>query len=99
MDHFRKSQATNKRYYDRSAKEREFAVGDFVYLYNPAIKIGVSSKFRRPWVGPWRINEKRSRLNYVITDHRRKQLFVQVIRLKRTYDPVYWQVTKKEEAE
>jgi len=49
-DHGRKSHAANKRYYDRSAKEEEFAVGDFVYLYNPAIKVGMSAKFRRSWV-------------------------------------------------
>jgi hypothetical protein len=47
-DYSRKSHAANKRYYDRGSKEREFAVGDFVYLYNPAIKVGVSAKFRRP---------------------------------------------------
>jgi hypothetical protein len=45
-DHSRQSHATNKRYYDRSSKERGFAVGDLVYLYNPAIKVGVSAKFR-----------------------------------------------------
>jgi transposase InsO family protein len=43
-DHSRKSHAANKRYYGRSSKERELAVGDFVYLYNPAIKVGVSAK-------------------------------------------------------
>jgi hypothetical protein len=53
-----------------------------VYLYNPAIKLGVSGMFRRPWVGPWRITEKRSRLNNVITDQRGKQLVVRVNRLK-----------------
>jgi hypothetical protein len=77
-DHSRKSHAANKRYYDRGSKEREFAVGDFVYLYNAAVKVGVSAKFRRPWVGPWRITEKRSRLNYVITDQRGKQMVVHV---------------------
>jgi hypothetical protein len=89
-DHGRKSDATNKRYYDRSAKEREFAVGDFVYLYNPVTKVGVSAKFRRPWVGPWQITEKRSRLNYVITDQRGKQVVVHVKRLKGAYDHVNW---------
>jgi hypothetical protein len=93
------SHATNQRYYDRSAREREFAVGDFVYLYNPAIKVGVSAKFRRPWVGPWRITEKRSRLNYVITDQRGKQLVVHANRLKRAYDSVNWQETRKGKSE
>ena len=59
----------------------------------------MSSKFRRPWVGPWRITEKKSRLNYVITDQRGKQLVVHVNRFKRAYDPVEWQVTKREKTE
>jgi hypothetical protein len=95
-DHSRKSHAANKRYYDRSSKERGFAVGDIVYLYNLALMVGVSAKFRRPWVGPWRITEKTSRLNYVITDQRGKQLVVPVNRLKRAYDTVHWQERKRE---
>jgi len=94
-DHGRKSHATNKRYYDRNAKDREFAVGDSVYLYNPAIKAGVSAKFRRPWVGPWQVIERRSRLNYVIVDKRGKQLVVHINRLKKAYDPVERQVAAK----
>jgi len=70
-----------------------------VYLYNPAIKLGVSSKFRRPWVGPWRITEKKSRFNYVTAEKRGKQLVVHVNRLKRAYDPVEWQATKRENTE
>jgi hypothetical protein len=96
QDHSRKSHTANKRYYDRGSKKREFAVGDFVYLYNPAIKVGVSAKFRSPWVGPWRITEKRSRLNYVITDQCGKQMVVHVNRLKRAYDPVIWTEIKRE---
>jgi hypothetical protein len=67
-------------------------------LYNPAIKVGVSAKFRRPWVGPWRITEKRSQLNYVITDQREKRRVVHVNRLKRAYAPVNWQELKREKA-
>jgi len=45
----RKSHETNKRYYDRKARERNFSVGHYVYLYNPAIEVGISSKVRKPW--------------------------------------------------
>jgi hypothetical protein len=38
--HVRKSHAYNKRY-DRSAKDCEFTVGEYVYLYNPVVKAGV----------------------------------------------------------
>ena len=87
--------ATNKRYYDRNAKDREVAVGDSVYLYNPAIKADVSAKFRRPWAGPWQVIERRSRLNYVIVDKRGKQMVVHINRLKKAYDPVEWQLAAK----
>jgi hypothetical protein len=41
----RMSHDTNKRYYDRGSKHREFVVGDFVYLYNPGVKVCLSAKF------------------------------------------------------
>jgi hypothetical protein len=37
-----KSHATNKRYYDRRAKEKTFQIGDIVYLHNPTRKPGQS---------------------------------------------------------
>jgi hypothetical protein len=51
----RKAQQTNKRFYDRKAKERSFEVGDLVYLYSPAIKPGLSRKFHRNWAGPFKV--------------------------------------------
>jgi ribosomal protein L21E len=87
-EHSRKSHATNKRYYDRTAKEREFEVGDAVYLYNPAVKAGLSAKFRRPWTGTWRVTERKSRLNYAIVNQQGKRLVVHVNRLKKAYAPV-----------
>ena len=70
----RRSHATNKRYYEKHAKHREYEVGDTVYLYNPAVKKGVSTKFWRPWQGPWRVTEKKSRLNYAIVDQLGRRL-------------------------
>ena len=86
----RKSHAYNK-HYDRSAKDREFAVGEYVYLYNPALKVGVSAKFRRPWVGPWRVTIWKCRLNYEIENQQGKRIVVHVKRLTRAYNPVDWQ--------
>ena len=87
----RRLHATNKRYYDKRAKHREFEVGDTVYLYNPAVKKGVSAMFRRPWLGPWRVTERKSRLNYAIVDRRGKRLVVHVNRLKKAYGSVDWE--------
>ena len=83
----RRSHATNKRYFDKHAKHREFQVGDTVYLYNPAVKKGVSSMFRRPW----QVTEKKSRLNYAIVDKRGRRLIVHVNRLKKAYGSVDWE--------
>jgi hypothetical protein len=44
-------------------------------------------------------DNKKSWLNYVITDQRGEQLVVQVNRLKKAYDPVDWQEAKKERTE
>ena len=38
----RKSHLNDKRLYDRKAKPREFEVQDLVYLYNPALKPGLT---------------------------------------------------------
>jgi len=38
----RKSHLNNKRLYDRNTKPREFEVQDLVYLYNPALKPGLT---------------------------------------------------------
>jgi hypothetical protein len=40
----RKSHVNNKRLYDRRAKPREFEVQNLVYLYNPALKSGLTRK-------------------------------------------------------
>jgi transposase InsO family protein len=44
----KKSYLKNKFWYDCKAKQRKFEVNDFVYLYNPAMKPGLSRKFRKP---------------------------------------------------
>jgi hypothetical protein len=46
-----KSYKANKLYYDRKAKEREFGVGDIIYLFNPVKKAGNCAKFRKFWHG------------------------------------------------
>jgi len=40
--------------------------------------------------GPWRVTEKKSRLNYAIVDRRSKRLVVHVNRLKKAYGSVDW---------
>jgi hypothetical protein len=59
--------------------------------------MGVSAKFRRPWVGPWQVTEKKSRLNYAIVHQRGKRLVVNVYRLKKAYAPVDWEGADKQQ--
>jgi len=51
----RMSHQNNKRCYDRKAKPEQFEVQDLVYLYNPALKPGLTRKFAKPWSGPCQI--------------------------------------------
>ena len=82
QENARKSHSYNKGYYDRKARERNFSVGQYVYLYSPAIKVGLSAKFRKPWTGPWLITGQKSRLNYVLVDERGRQVTAHVNRMK-----------------
>jgi hypothetical protein len=86
----RKSHLNNKRLYDRKAKPREFKVQDLVYLYNPAIKPGLSKKFAKPWSGPWQITKKISELNYEIIDQKGKRQVGHVNRLKKSFNWELW---------
>ena len=90
-EHARKSHDTNKQYYDRRARDRNFSVGDHVYLYTPAIKVGLSAKFRKPWTGPWRITARKSRLNHTLINARGKKVTVHVNRMKFCHEPPVWQ--------
>jgi hypothetical protein len=47
--------STNKKYYDRKAKDRTFEPGTIVYLHNPVASPQLSRKFRIIWAGPYRI--------------------------------------------
>jgi transposase InsO family protein len=86
----RKSHQINKGYYDRKAKLRKFAVGDVVYLYNPALKQGQCQKFKKPWTGPYKVVAKLSDLNYKIVNQQGKESVVHVNRLKVAHSQGNW---------
>jgi hypothetical protein len=62
----RKSHMANKEQYDRRTKHRSFNVGDYVYLYDPAQKPGLSKKFHFYWTCPYQTTGKLSDLNYEV---------------------------------
>jgi len=84
----RQAHQTNKRYYDRRAKRREFKTGDWVYLYNPAIKPVLSRKFFKPWSGPFQITAKLSELNYEIRRENDRKSVVRINRLKLAHGEI-----------
>ena len=53
----RKSHRNNRKLYDRKAKTRKFEIGELVYLYNPAMKLGPSRKFYGPLADPFRVTK------------------------------------------
>ena len=80
-----KSRNRNKRHYDRRAKPRSFAKGDYVYLHNSARKPGLSRKFHKYWVGPYKVTAKISELNYEILGKNDRRQLVYINRLKPAY--------------
>jgi len=86
----RSSHLRNKKLYDRKATQRRFETENLVYLYNPAIKPGLSRKFSKPWTGPYKVTVKISDLNYEIIDQKGRKQVVHMNRLKRAHDPNFW---------
>ena len=62
------SQNNNKDLYDRRHRDVQFEVGDLVSLYTPYTQTGLSKKFLPQRIGPFKIIEKLSPLNYTIED-------------------------------
>jgi len=85
-----KAHQRNKRFYDREAKARYFEETDLVYLYTPAMKAGLTKKFKKFWSGPYKIIRKISELNYEIVSQDNRKQIVHINRLKRCYNQSLW---------
>lgn len=53
-----KAQERYKRYYDRSAVQSDYRVGDWVFIRFPAVETGRNRKLSHPWQGPYRILQR-----------------------------------------
>ena len=78
------TQLRQKRDYDLRVYERSFKEGDVVYLRDSATQIGISSKMRPPWIGPYLII--RARPPVYALQGRRKVQFVHHDRIKPCHD-------------
>ena len=83
LQHSHQAFLTNKRYYDKKAKEQEFRIGQTVYVKAPCPP-KVYHKFHRPLTGPFTIVEKKEDNNYVLMGEDRKLLTRNVALLKPT---------------
>ena len=82
-EHLRHTARRQKRYYDRKTCTTSFNEGQFVWLYNPSKKKGLSPKLQRRWEGPYLIIKKLSDVTYRIQSRQRgKKKVVHFDRLK-----------------
>jgi hypothetical protein len=84
--------------YDRKAKPREFAAQELVYLYNPALKPGLSKKFAKPWSGLWKSTKKIFELNYERVDKNGKRQVVRVNPLTKSFNLELWKPNGSKES-
>ncbi|KAG5866191.1 hypothetical protein JTB14_035210 [Gonioctena quinquepunctata] len=71
--------------FNTKAKEPGFAIGDRLYLYQPAIQAGLTSKLAKKWIGPYRITHLRGVNARIEEIHGRKEQLVHVNRLKAMF--------------
>ena len=74
-----------KQFYDKKVHGKPYKIGDFVWLYSPAVPPGHSKKLYHPWSGPFEIIKQLSDATYRIVDTtaRRHRQVVHFDRLKR----------------
>lgn len=90
-EHFYRATDRVHRNFNKRAAPTPIRLGDKVYLYDPALKVGLSAKLAKKWTGPYRVIELEE-VNAVIKEvYGRKTQKVHVNRLKRCYseaDPI-----------
>ena len=82
-----KTQLRQKRDYDLRVFERSYNVGDVVYLRDSSTEIGISSKLRPPWTGPFLVSSARPPIYRLCG--RRKAFVVHHDRLKPCHDSTF----------
>ena len=61
--------------YDKKAYIKDYEVGQRVWVYFPAVKVGENKKMKKPFSGPYIITEKVSNKNFrLVTGHDLKPL-------------------------
>lgn len=81
------SHARQKDFYDRKVHGEPYKKGDLVWLHNPTVPPGHSTKLHHPWTGPFRILERISDVDYRIQEvfGKKSPSVVHFNRLKRCH--------------
>jgi len=74
-----------KRRYDANVRQKAFGVNEFVWYYYPRRYQGRSSKWRRYYVGPYRVEKVLNDVNYLIRKTPRSKAIVSHIDKLRKY--------------
>ena len=79
-----------KLYYDHHAKDHPFRIGHKIWIYNPAVKPGLSKKLRCLWHGPFHLIEQITPVSFKVANLQGKlqKSSIHVNRMKQyfTYD-------------
>ena len=88
-ENIQKAQQKMKAQYDRHAKDRNFIVGQKVWVYTPKTKKGLSKKLLHLWHGPYRLVEKKTFCHFLLRniDNKGVKFAVHVNRMKPYVDP------------
>ena len=76
-----RNKENSKWYHDKKSALKVFHPGELVLLLDTTVKRGRSTKLKRPWIGPYKVIEKVSDVNYCI-QRGRKRFVTHVNRLK-----------------
>ncbi|CAG2203350.1 Transposon Ty3-G Gag-Pol polyprotein,Retrovirus-related Pol polyprotein from transposon opus,Retrovirus-related Pol polyprotein from transposon 297,Retrovirus-related Pol polyprotein from transposon 17.6,Transposon Ty3-I Gag-Pol polyprotein [Mytilus edulis] len=88
-DNIQLAQQKQKAYSDKKSAEPDYEIGQKVWVYSPASKVGLSHKLLHPWRGPHRIISKTSPVNFKIEscDNKKHQQILHANRIKPFLDP------------
>lgn len=89
----KQEQMKQKQRYDQTHRHVPFNVGDLVLLHTPVRKVGQSDKLQHCHLGPYRVIERISDLNYKVQIKRRGKDFIDTVhvgRMKKYYPRSDW---------
>jgi len=82
-ENLKRAAERNRRYYDLRVKPRRYAVGDWVYYFNPRRYKGKQEKWMRKYSGPYLVEKVVGEVNVVIRKNRNaKPITVHIDKLK-----------------